>query len=85
VPYLAFAVVRILAGAASRNNDWRYSMLEQIEGVIEAGAEYRRRAAVVLRGSKDDDSVRGLLLLRLGLADNSHASLRKPEQKNRND
>ena len=34
---------------------------------------------------KVDDGVSGLLLLRLGLADNSHASLRKPQQKDCND
>ena len=60
-------------------------MLKQIEGVIQPGAKYGRRTAVVLRGSEDDDGVSRLLLLRLGFADNSHASLGKPQQKACND
>ena len=59
----ALAVMRILGGASGGDHYRRYSALEQIKSVIQAGAQYWRGPPGILGSSKNHNGVRRMNFL----------------------
>src|SRR5580704_13428310 len=71
----ALAEFRIFSEASRGNDHGRDVLLEEIEGLVEAGAINRRWSAVVLSRAEDDDSVRGMQIVIPGFVDDSKTDM----------
>ena len=75
----AFTEGGVRAGTASGDHYRGRAMLEEIVGMIQAGAKNRRRASRILRRSEDDDGIRRMNFLQAGFVHDAKADDRKKD------
>jgi len=63
VPDSAFAKFRVGRRAPSRDYDGSQTFAEELVGMIQTSPEHWRWTAIILRGTEDDNRVRGMKLL----------------------
>jgi hypothetical protein len=71
----AFAEAGIGGEASGGNDYWGQTKVKEVEGMIEAGAKYGRRTAIVLGGTKNYDGVGGMQIVISGFADDVRADV----------
>jgi hypothetical protein len=70
----ALTVTGIVGGASRGDDDGSNPSLEEIKGMVEPGAVYRRRLAGVLRCAENDDGVGGVNFLQGRFADDAYTN-----------
>ena len=70
----ALAESGVSGGAARGDDDRRYVLLVEIEGMIEASAQDRGRSTGIFRGSEDDDRIGAMHFFKRRRADDPNGS-----------